>query len=161
MPAQQSIANPKGAFGLPLSGTNLGGQTVMSNDVVEIEVVNNSAGARNYGDVIVVDVTGTLGNTTTTANDVTKLGVVSQYNQNLPVPVGFPMKVVIAGVARVNIAANPVVSHDVLASSGVAAVAISNNALTVATFPAAIGIALEAAAAKDTNNTIRAKIGAI
>jgi len=158
MPAQQGIANPKGAFGLPLSGTNLGGQTVMSNDVVEIEVVNNSAGARNYGDVIVVDVTGTLGNTTTTANSLQVLGVVSQYNQNLPIPVGFPMRVAVRGVARINIGTNPPAANDVLASSTTAGVAITNNALTAATVNAAIGIALEAAAAKDTNNTIRCKL---
>lgn len=159
MPLPQGIANPGGAFGLPLSGTNLGGQVVMTNDHYDIEVINNSAAARVYGDVVVIDVTGTLATTTTTANVLTVLGVVSQNNSNpTNCPVGRPMLVTVRGVARINIGANTPAVGDVLASSTTAAVAVTNNALTAATVNAAIAIALEAGAAKDTNNTIRAKL---
>ena len=159
MPLPQGIANPKGAFGLPLSGTNLGGQVVMTNDHFDVEVINNSAAARVYGDVVVIDVTGTLATTTTTANDKTVLGVVSQSNSNpTNCPIGFPMLVTVRGVARVNIGANTVAAGDVLASFTTAGQAVTNNALTAPTNAAAIGIALEANAAKDTNNTLRVKL---
>lgn len=168
MPYPQGIANPTGAFGLPLAGTNIGGSVVMTNDAYYIEMVNNSAAARQYGDVMVTDVTGLNANTTTTANDNTIIGVVAQ--QNFPVTavaVGAPMLVAVKGVARINIAANTVAANATLTSSGTAAVAQTVTAATAVVvniqgtlggWGSLLAVALESQAAKDTNNTIRCKL---
>jgi hypothetical protein len=161
MPLQQAISNPGGAFGLPLSGTNLAGSAVMSNDVVAIEMLNNTTTNRTYGDVVVTDVTGLLATTTTSAGDVTVAGVVGQYGVGNPGSTGAtfatltPMPVVIKGVARVNIGAGTVATGALLVASATAGVA------TVSATPATgstIGVALESSTVKDTNNTIRVKL---
>lgn len=146
MPSTQ-IANPGGAFGLTASGTQ---------DLIEL--VNNSGATRTDGDVVVIDVTGTLATTTTTANAPATVGVVSSLGSTAlasTVASGKPMLVAVGGVARVNVASNTVAVGDILASSTAAGVAVVNNSATVGQ---AIGIALEASSAKDANNTIRALI---
>jgi hypothetical protein len=171
VPLPQGIANPGGAFGLPLSGTNIGGATVMTNDGMYVEMVNNSAATRQYGDIVVTDVTGTLANTTTTAHDNTVIGVVSQWGGQstdpTKYPVGAPMLVQIRGVARVNIAANTVAANATVESSTVAGVGQAVTAATAVTvnvqgtlggWGSLIAVALEAQGAKDTNNTIRCKL---
>jgi hypothetical protein len=158
MPLPQGIANPAGAFGLPLVGTQLGGATVMTNDGAFVELVNNSGATRTYGDVVIVDVSGLNANTTVIVNNQTVIGVVSQQNPGGTVASGKPMLVQYRGVARVNIGANTVAVGDVLTSFTIAGQAATNNALTAPTIAAQIGVALEAFGAKDTNNTIRVKL---
>lgn len=160
MPLSGGVINPAGAFGLPLSGTNIGGAVVMSDDGVFLSLINNSAGVRTYGDVVVVDVTGLLATTTTTANSLQVIGVVSQYGGSGAgtFAVGTPMLVQIRGIARVNIGTNTVAVNDILTSFTTAGQAATNNALTAPTVNAGIAVALEANAAKDTNNTIRCKL---
>lgn len=166
MPLPQGIANPTGAFGLPLSGVTVGGSTVMTDDGLYIELTNNSGATRTYGDVVIVDVTGLLANTTTTANDETVIGVVAQMGGPTWAS-GAPMLVQIRGVARVNIGANTVAAGATLASSATAGQAAAVTAATAVTVNvngtlggagSLIGVALEANGAKDTNNTIRCKL---
>jgi hypothetical protein len=168
MPQPQGIANPKGAYGLATAGTNIGGQIVMTNDILVIELVNSTAGPLQYGTVVTFsDATGLNGGTSATANALTVAGVISQYGTQpitiagVPTPAiapGGAMLVVVRGVARVNIAAGTVAVGDVLANSATAGVAATNNALTAATVNAAVAIALEASGAKDSFNTVRAKL---
>jgi hypothetical protein len=159
MPDAQ-ITNPSGAFGLAASASPY------------VRTYNNNSGATLLpGDVIVfaADVTGANITTTTTVNDKTVLGVVgaktpsdslSTQNPAVTFPVGAPVPVVLSGPARINIGANTVAAGDLLTTSAVAKVAATNagtpaaNAVT----GSIIGTALEASAAKDTNNTIRAYI---
>lgn len=157
MPLPQGIANPAGALGLPLAGVTLGGATVMTNDGYYIEMVNNSGATRTYGDVVITDVTGLNATTTTTLNDVKVIGVVAQMNPGGVVLAGKPMLVQIRGVARVNVGANTPAVNDVLTSSTVAGAAITNAAaIAAANVPSLFAVALETA--KDTNNTLRAKL---
>jgi hypothetical protein len=168
MPLPQGIANPKGAFGLALAGTLIGGQIAMTNDILTIELTNTTANALQYGTVVTFsDATGLNGGTTATANSLTVAGVIAQYGCNMisiagtptpAIPPGGNMMVIVRGVARVNIAANTVAANDVLASSTAAGVAVTNNALTAATVNAAVAIALEASGAKDGFNTVRARV---
>lgn len=167
MPLQAGISNPAGVYGLPLAGTLIGGQVVMTNDGVFIEYINNSGAALQYGAVVVTDPTGLLATTTTTLGDLTVMGVVSQYS-NLSttlagapaVPSGAPMMVQVRGVARVwVINTNPIIIGTPIQSSVTAGRATGNaTAITVATAQATFGIALEAFAAADTNSTIRVKL---
>lgn len=148
MPSTQ-IANPGGAFGNTASG---------SQELVEL--INNSGTTRTDGDLVVVDVTGTLATTTTTANVKTVIGVVSSFGSTATasaaaIASGKPMMVAVGGVARINIAANTIAVGDILCASTAAGVAVTNNSATVGQ---AIAIALEADSAKDANNTVRALI---
>lgn len=132
--------------------------------------VNNSGGTVAPGDVVcfTTDTTGVLCTTTTTVNDKTVLGVVAAKSPSdslstqsgVTYASGAQTQVIIRGPARINIAANTVAAGDLLTTSGVAKVAAVNagapaaNAVT----GSVIAVALEASAAKDANNTIRAYI---
>lgn len=152
------ITNPQGAYGLQATAP-----------VQYVEMVNNSGGTLLPGDVVTVDVTGVLANTTTTANDKTVVGVVgakapsdslNTQPANATYASGSPMPVIVRGPARINIAANTVAASDLLTTTTAAKVAGTNagapgaNANTMSL----IGIAMEASAAKDANNTIRCYI---
>lgn len=155
------IGNPAGNYGLTADG-----QTPEL-----VDVVNNSGGTLLPGDLVVIDVTGVLATTTTTASDTTVLGVVvptdGQATRTVAstetVASGAVMRVCVGGVARINIAANTVAAGAALASSTAAKVAaVPATAGTVAALQALVGsfiaVALESQAAKDANNTIRAFI---
>lgn len=156
----KTIGNPGGLYGL----------TADTQTQELVEVVNNSGGTLLPGDLIVIDVTGVLATTTTTASDTTVLGVVVPTEGGTrtvasteTVASGAVMRVCIGGVARINIAANTVAAGAALASSTAAKVAaVPGTAATVAALQALIGsfiaVALESQAAKDANNTIRAII---
>lgn len=155
---QKQITNPGGLYGLAADA-----------DPDVKYYVNNSAGTLLPGDLVVfaADVTGVLATTTTTASDVTSLGVVAaQDNPSDSLrtaaagdtyPVGAVMPVVVKGPARINIAANTVAAGALLGSTTAAKVAgaVASAAGLIGGF---IGIALEAQSAKDANNTIRAYI---
>lgn len=147
------IYNPGGAFGL--TGTP---------PVTFVQMVNGSSGTLLPGDVVVfnADTSGVIASTTTTAADVTVLGVVgariptdslnTQSTSN-PYPTGAVMPVIVQGPARINVGANTVAAGAVLGTAAVAKTAITEATPAVAT---AIAVALEAA--KDANNTVRAYI---
>jgi hypothetical protein len=154
------IPNPAGSLGalVATSGT----QRV-------VDMVNNSGATRTYGDVVVVDATGTLATTTTTANDKKVIGVVGQTGQGSvgatqgdgsTFAANAVMPVIVEGIARINIGANTVAVNDLLTTTTTAAVAGTNAGAPAAN--AVIGsicaVALEANGAKDTNNTIRAYV---
>lgn len=145
MPDKQ-ITNPSGLWGVA-ADTNPDTKTYS----------NNSGGALALGDVLVfaADATGVLATTTTTVNDKTVLGVAAA-----PAAAGASVLVVIRGPARINIAANTVTAGDLLTTSAAAKVAILNAAAPAANAVtgSVIATALEASAAKDTANTIRAYI---
>lgn len=160
----KQISNPGGLYGLTAD---------VSPDIVE--VVNNSGGTLLPGDVVcfTTDTTGVLVTTTTTASDVTVLGVVAaqdSVSDSLRTAAstdtyasGAVMPVVVRGPARINIAANTVAAGGNLATTTAAKVAgTPAAAASVAALQALvgsfIGIALESQAAKDANNTIRAYI---
>ena len=135
-----------------------------------IDLVNNSGGTLLPGDVVVIDVTGTLANTTTTLNDKTVVGVVgakapsdsintqSATGPGLPYAAGAVIPVIVKGPARINVGANTPALDDTLTPSTVAKVAITNaTALAANTvIESLIAVALETA--KDANNTLRAYI---
>lgn len=159
MPSK-TISNPGGLYGLTADP-----------DPEFKEVVNNSGGSLLPGDVVCVaaDLTGVLVTTSTTVNDKTVFGVVAAKipsNSLSTAPTtdtyasGAVMPVIIRGPARINIAANAVVAGDSLCQSAVAKVAQTSALAPVANvgIGTIIGVALEATAAKDTNNTIRAYI---
>ena len=136
-----------------------------------VEMVNTSAATRKAGDVVEVDLTtmanyGQNATTSTTLNDPQVLGVVAPKTQGSlalcgdTYVAGATMPVIIKGPARINIAANAVVAGDVLTQSAVAGVAETNptDITANAGIQATIGVAGEATAAKDANNTIRAYI---
>jgi hypothetical protein len=158
MPDAQ-IANPAGVFGLTASPSTI--------DVESLQ--NNSGATRTYGDVVVIDATGTQVNTTTTANDKTVIGVVGQKaaggvgataGDGTTYAAAAIMPVVVRGIARINIGTTTVAANDLLTTTTTAGVATTNagapaaNAVT----GSLIGVALEASGAKDSNNTIRAWI---
>lgn len=161
MPSSKTITNPTGVWGL----------TPDADPTIQY-VVNNSGGTLLPGDVVcfTTDVTGVLATTTTTASDVTVLGVVAaQDNPSDSLrtaaagdtyAAGAIMPVVIKGPARINIAANTVAASAALSTSTAAKVAaVAATAGSVGALQALIGsfiaIALESQAAKDANNTIR------
>ena len=146
MPIAQ-IPNANQAFGRTDAGS-LGNQVLL-------EVVNNAATTLTHGDVVVVDVTGRLVTTTTTANDPTVLGVISTTGDTttdaVAIPIGAPCWVCTGGVARVQIGTQTVAALGVMGSFTTAKQA-DDTATVIGT---GFGIALEASAAKDVNNTIR------
>lgn len=107
--------------------------------------------------------------TSTTANDKRVLGPISQTGDagsfsGSTIAIGANAWVVVAGIARVQIGAQVVVANDTLYQSGTAKQAISQTAATVTAaagtyLGASCGVALEATAAKDAQNTVRAIIG--
>lgn len=133
--------------------------------------LNNSGGTLHAGDLVVVaaDTTGTKATTTTTASDVTVLGVVAPADpSSLDVDAtayasGATMPVIVKGPARIQIGANTVAAGGQLASTTTAKQAgTPGAAATVGALQALlgsfIGVALEAQTAKDANNCIRAYI---
>ncbi len=109
--------------------------------------------------------------TSTTANDKRVLGPISQTGDaasfsGATIPVGGNGWVVVSGIARVQIGAQVVVANDCLFQSGTSRQAISQTAATVTAAAgtyvgAGIGVALEATAAKDAQNTVRAIIARV
>jgi hypothetical protein len=173
MPTPAGVINPKGAYGLPLAGTNIGGQVVMSNDTFCIELTNLSGVTLLYGDVVVFgtgstptyDASGLNAGITPTLNDVLVAGVVSQIgNPAAGVPTGNPMLVVVRGIARVNVVnTNPIIIGTALTAAGVVKQATGNvTAITVANAASTFAVAAEAFAAADTRSdgarTVRAKL---
>lgn len=152
-----------------------GGYSTGNGEQQILECVNTSGVTLAHGDVVVVDnsagqmptapgsITGAV-TTTTTASDPKVVGVVTidataNTNGGIIQPGGV-CYVVMAGVARVQIAANTVTVGQALASSATAKVAaVPATAGSVGALQALagsfIGIALEANTAKDANNTIR------
>lgn len=148
----KQIANPGGLYGLTAQP-----------DPEVVEYVNGSAGTLLAGDVVVVaaDLTGVVATTSTTVDDITVLGVVGPKTSPSMATqpstdtyaVGAVMPVIIRGPARINIAANAVAAAGVLLGQSAAAKVAATNA---APAPGdSIAFSLEAAAAKDANNTIR------
>lgn len=165
MPTRQ-INAPNTIWGQPLSG---GG----SNEQILLEVVNNSGGTLAHGDVVVWDTTaaglptapadgGKLITTTTTANDQTVAGVVSvtgdASTNALTVASGANCLICVSGVARVQIGANTVTKGTHILQTFTSAKQATGIANASALAGAVLGVPLESNAAKDANNTIRAKI---
>lgn len=127
--------------------------------------INGSAGTLKAGDVVVHQgVAGTHITTTTTASDNLVAGVVAEPEAGgapgaaataQTHAVGAIVPVVVAGIARVQIAAEVVIAGDFLVSTTAAKVA-GADATPVA--GQGLGIALEATAAADALTTIRAMI---
>lgn len=161
MPTTAQITNPGGLYG----------QTATPSAQDVVDVVNNSAGTLLPGDLVVfaADTTGALATTTTTASDVTVLGVVaakiptnslSTAATTDTYAIGAVMPVIVRGPARINIAANTVAAGVMVASSTAAKVAaVPATAGSVGALQALVGsfiaVTLESQAAKDSNNTIR------
>lgn len=158
MPSQ-TITNPLNAFGQP--AVQVQGSTAMQNGTHTISLVNNAATDLQYGDVVVVDVTGTLGNTTTTSGDVTVIGVVSQQPYLMSptrdvVSSGVAtMDVVTGGVARVFITGNTVTAGQPLIASTTARAAVASATPAAGS---AFAVALESSTSKDSASTIRCLI---
>lgn len=155
MPEQQ-ISNSGGLYGL----------TGEANPDIKY-MVNGSAGTLLPGDVVVFSgVAGTTVTTSATLDDPTVIGVVgAQDNPNDSLrtaastdtyAVGAVMPVVVRGPARINIAANAVAAAGALLGQSAVAKVAATNAAPVS--GDTIAVAMEAAAAKDANNTIRAWI---
>lgn len=157
MPEAQ-IQNPAGVYGNTASP---GGADV-------VDFISAAAAARVTGDVLVLSgVNGVAVATTTTANSFLVVGVVGPAgvgalgaaSDGTSYPVGAIIPVITRGPARINIGANTVAAGDILTTSTTAGVAATNAATTVLTAVGTlIAVALEASAAKDANNTIRAWI---
>lgn len=169
---QQTIENVGGAW-----TTGAQWQTNVTPQNIEVVwYVNNSGATRTAGDVVVADyVAGLNANTTTTASDVTVVGVVTNRDPSQALvtaqtaapadtyAAGAIMPVVIKGHARINIASNTVAAGANLATStAVGVAAVPATAASVAALQALVGsfiaIAAEAQSAKDANNTIRCYI---
>lgn len=161
MPTRQ-INVPNTVWGQPLLG---GG----ANEQILVEVVNNSGGTLQHGDVVVWDTTaaglptapadgGKLVTTSTTANDPQVAGVVSTdgtaSTNSLTVPAGGNCLICIGGVARVNIGAGTVAKGGLLSTTTTA----KQAATATTALGNLLGVATEAQTAKDANNTIRAII---
>jgi hypothetical protein len=160
----RTLSNPAGVWGLPANAE----QQVM-------ECVNTSGGTLQHGDVVVIDnsagqmpaapgsISGAV-TTTTTAKDPKVLGVVTVTGDcstsAATVPVGGVCMVVIFGVARVQIGAGAAPLGSFLQSAAVAkqAAGVASGSIALTDSGTIFGVALEAAAAKDANNTIRALI---
>jgi hypothetical protein len=152
------ISNPAGVWG----------QTSEADQVL-LMMTNTSGATRTSGDIVIVDTANipTHGVTTTAGGgNVLVLGVVSATGDDgtnlITFAAGAPMPICIAGVARVNIGAIAFVAGDFVTTGATAGVAGRTAAagLVAATIGFSIGIALDAAAAKDANNTIRCLIKA-
>jgi hypothetical protein len=166
--ADQVISNPNNAFGQPTP--QIQGANAMQASIQVIELANavptSTSLQATYGAVMVVDVTGEICNTTTTANDVTVIGVVNQtpataYNVNTSGLGQNVIPVVVGGVARIQISSNTVPAGALLVSSTTAGVAQANTIASAAAstlIGTVIGVALEAQSAKDSASTIRAII---
>jgi hypothetical protein len=151
------ISNPGGLYG----------QTA-SVEVDHIDAVNNSAGARTPGDVVVfaTDATGVLATTTTTVNDKTVWGVVGariptdsiNTQSGVTYAVGAVMPVIIRGPARINVGANTPAAGDLLTTAAVAGTANTNAGAPAANAVTGSLIGIVRAAAKDANNTLVAEI---
>lgn len=160
MPSSGTINNPNAAWS---AGATYAPPPTTTDSQVVVIGVNNSGGTLHTGDVVIIDVTGCLFTTTTTAGDLAVYGVAlprsgdgladDTYDAYASLDV---MRVCIEGVARVNIASNTVALKDLLTASSAAKVAVTNNSATIGEV---IAVALEASSAKDSNNLIRALIG--
>lgn len=156
MPDTRMISNAAGVWG----------QTSQADQVI-LMMTNTSGATRTTGDIVIVDTANlaTHGVTTTTGGgNVLVVGVVSAFGDDFSglatFANGAPMPVCISGTARVNIGAIAFVAGDFVTTGATAGVAGRTAAagLVAATIGFSIGIALEAAAAKDANNTIRCYI---
>lgn len=156
MPSTRMISNPAGVWG----------QTSEADQLI-LMCTNSSAATRTSGDLVIIDTASlaTHGVTTTTGGaNVLALGVVSAFGDDFSAlqtfAAGAPMPICVGGVARVNIGAIAFVAGDFVTAGATAGVAGRTAAagLVAATIGMSIGIALEAAAAKDAQNTIRALI---
>lgn len=181
------INNPNAPGYGPLALTGWTSPVPPLNDQILLECVNTSAGTLAHGDVVAFDRTATANattgwipfpavaappispqtggvavTTTATANDPQVAGPISVTSDGstsaATVAIGGVCWVVVSGVARVQIAAQVVVLGDRLATVAVAKTAIGTSVPVAAQIGAFFGIAMEATAAKDANNTIRAII---
>lgn len=142
-----------------------------------LECFNNSGAVLQHGDVVIVDTSAgqmpavvagaansSTGAVTTTAVAKTPqvVGVVSTTGDASTnasqVPIGGVCQVCIAGIARVNVGAGVAAAFSFLQTAAVLKQAAGNAAPAAADIGTIFGVALEAAAAKDANNTIRAFI---
>jgi hypothetical protein len=176
MPDKQ-IGNPAGSYGL----------TADPQEQWVIDMVNNSGGTLQEGDMVIcTDVAGINVTTTTSVSSTQVVGVVgtgapgtsglvtgggagaiesglAAASSTNTFASGATMPVVFFGPARVNIAANTVAAGAILSTSaaakvGAVAAAFGSVALLQAALGSFIAIAQESQAAKDANNTIRCMI---
>jgi hypothetical protein len=157
MPAKQ-IANPNQVFG-QVDGTGL--PYGEGNEQVLIEVVNNSGGALQQGDVVIWAAAANEGRrvtTTTTANDARVAGVISRTGDSsidgVSIPAGATCFLCVGGVARVNIGGQTVAALGILGTFTDAGEADDTATLN----GTVLGVALEASTAVDVNGCILAKI---
>jgi hypothetical protein len=155
----QLISNPLNAFGQPTP--QIQGSNPMQNEKNTIALVNAATTDLQYGDVVVVDVTGTLGNTTTTSGDLTVIGVVAQdpflmsTTRDVVSTSVATMNVVVQGVARVFIGTNTVTTGQPLIASSTARQAFASATPAAGT---AFAVSLESSTSKDSASTIRCLI---
>lgn len=139
-----------------------------------IEAINNSLApvTLTHGDVVILDVAlgglvgaggwGLLVGSSASAKSPYVIGVISvtgdATTSAAQIPAGGICQVVIGGVARVNIGAQACAAGNAMQNSAIRGQALGNAALVAADSGTIFGIALEAAAAKDVNNTIRCLI---
>jgi hypothetical protein len=149
----KQISNPAGVWGAAAD----------TDFQLAFTAVNAAAGTLLPGDVVILSGTaGTSITTTTTDDNKLVAGVVLPEEGGTrtvasteTVAVGGNCDVCCLGVARVNIGAGSVAAGDILTTSTTAKVAVADN---TATAGEVLGIALQADAAKDANNTILAFI---
>lgn len=171
MPVKQA-PNVDRAYGPP------GGDNISDNDQILLEVVNDSGGTLQQGDVVVWQVDagglptapasgGREVTTTTTASSVRVAGVVSngsaETTSSYTIADGAPGTIAVRGVARVNIGSGTVAADAQMSTSTTAkqAGATADPGTLGAALDlmgAVFAVALEAQTAKDANNTIRAKL---
>lgn len=183
MPVRQIVNASAPGWG-PLPGPGWTVPVPPLNEQQVLECVNTSAGTLNHGDVVVFDRSaaanattgwipfpavaappispqgsGVAVTTTTNANDKQVVGPISMTGDSSTfsgsIAIGGTCWVCIAGVARVQIAAQVVVAGDMMATVAVAKTAIGTTAPVAGNVGAFFGVAQEATAAKDANNTIR------
>lgn len=186
MPIKQ-ISNPVATGYGPLPQAGWTTPVPPLNEQVLLECVNTSAGTLNHGDVVVFDrsaaanattgwiplpavaapptspqASGVAVTTTASANDPQVAGPISMTGDastfSGSIPIGGTCWVAVAGVARVQIAAQVVVAGDRMATVAVAKTAIGTTVPVAGQIGVFFGIAHEATAAKDANNTIRCNI---
>ncbi len=152
----QLIGNPGNAFGQPTP--QIQGSNPMQNEKHAIALLNAATTDLQYGDVVVVDVTGTQGNTTTTSGDLTVIGVVAQdpflmsLTRDVVSSSVATMNVITGGVARVNVGANTVTTGQPLIASSTARQAFASATPAAGT---AFAVSLESSTSKDSASTIR------
>lgn len=149
----RSINNPTGVWGLTSQA-----------DQLILMCTNTSGATRTSGDIVIADTANlaTHGVTTTAGGaNANVVGIVSAFDDDFSglatFANGAPIPICVGGICRVNIGAIAFVAGDFVVTGATAGVAgrVAAAGLVAAQIGMAIGVALEAAAAKDAQNTIR------